>query len=68
MMPNHTAIITQQETYCPNCSKAENKIEICKWCKYEYPEEEWGWGDTLFLIGVIIIPVALILLISYYTL
>lgn len=29
-----------EPTRCPNCKEIENKKEVCKHCKYVYPEDE----------------------------
>ncbi len=36
--------------HCPNCGHVENKIEVCKHCKYEYPEEDMSVFEVLGMI------------------
>lgn len=43
---------SEKET-CPNCRKPEDKMEVCKHCHYEYPEESSTWlGIVLGWVAV----------------
>lgn len=41
---------------CPKCSKEEDVVQVCKHCRYEYPEEECNaWAIALGIAILILI-------------
>lgn len=56
MNPINPIIVVQQKIReCPNCKKAEDKIEVCKNCGYVYKQENESVFEFIFYIIIICI-------------
>ncbi len=52
--------INHEPLRCPKCNMVEDRIQICRNCKYEYKEDLNWWEWILFSLSVVIAVIVII--------